>query len=236
MKRLRTTKQLTLSCPPIDEIPKPKLRIMFQNVQSLRKHFEEVKSNKDFQSADVLLFCETWLGEASSSNDNFEIEGFKKPLLINGWNNHRGLITYSKRKTNIGTKTVNEEFELVNIYFESKSFPYSIILFYKPPSSQNISTFLSTIETITKDPRQQHRTSIIMGDANLDLANATDTLRVQYINGMHNLNLKKLTNSTTTMYNSILDHTWISNNGTNNDHHVRTTYFSDHMPLLIYLN
>ena len=25
MKRLRTTKQLTLLCPPIDEIPKPKL-------------------------------------------------------------------------------------------------------------------------------------------------------------------------------------------------------------------
>ena len=56
MKRLRIEKQLTLACRPIDNIPKPKLRIMFQNVRSLRKHFEDIISNKEFQSADVVVF------------------------------------------------------------------------------------------------------------------------------------------------------------------------------------
>ena len=43
MERLRTKKQLTLVCRPIEDIPKPKLRIMFQNVRSLRAHFEDVR-------------------------------------------------------------------------------------------------------------------------------------------------------------------------------------------------
>ena len=167
MKRLRTTKQLTLSCPPIDEIPKPKLRIMFQNVQSLRKHFEEVKSNKEFQSADVLLFCETWLGEAGSSNDNFEIEGFKSPAKVQGWNDHRGLIAYSEFRFSVFPKIVNEDFELMHIYIKSKQHNYSLILFYRATSSNNITRFLAEVKKIMQNPQFQSNNFILLGDANI---------------------------------------------------------------------
>ena len=90
---------------------------MFQNVQSLRKQFEEIKCNKEYQSADVLLFCETWLDDQGTSNDNFNIEGFKKTKIIQGWNTHRGLITYSKQKTNNTHDFVCANFEIAKMTF-----------------------------------------------------------------------------------------------------------------------
>ena len=159
MSRLRTTKKLTLSlCKPIDDIPKPKLRIMLQNVQSLRKYFDDVKCNKEFQSADVLLFCETWLDEQGTSSDNFNIEGFKTPMKVRGWNKHRGLIIYSKKKMTITPKIVDEHFELMHLFFNATSLPYSIILFYRPPSSNNVSELISTFESIIMDPRRNKQT------------------------------------------------------------------------------
>ena len=105
MERLRTTRQLKLLCKPIEEIQKPKLRIIYQNVRSLRKHFQEIPNSNEFQSADVILFCETWIGDAGPSDQNFGLENFKTSMTVQGWNDHRGLIAYSKTSIEFGTKS-----------------------------------------------------------------------------------------------------------------------------------
>ena len=72
-----------------------------------------------------------------------------------------------------------------------------------------------------------------MGDANLDLTTPSDSKSLEYVKKMNNLNLIQLVRSPTRIYKSILDHIWISNNDTIRTHSVRTTYYSDHMPLLL---
>lgn len=72
-----------------------------------------------------------------------------------------------------------------------------------------------------------------MGDANLALINATDKITLHYKQSLENLNLKQLITDPTTMYKSALDHIWISNKNTKTFHSVRTTYYTDHMPLLL---
>ena len=120
MVRLRTEKQLTLVCRPIEDIPKPKLRIMFQNVRSVRAHFEDVKSSKEFQSADVLLFCETWLSESNYDIDNYKLDNFKEPDTCQGGTSHRGLVSFSKYKSTIATRKVCDDFELMqNLIYTS---------------------------------------------------------------------------------------------------------------------
>ena len=236
MQRLRSTKQLQLLCTPIEEIPKPKLRIMFQNVRSLRKHFQEIKHNKEFQSAHVLLFCETWLSDAGPSHETFLLDNFKSPTRIQGWNDHTGLITYCKYRNNTKTKTVREDFELMHIKIDSTSSPYSIILFYRPSSSHDVSNFIEEIKLIMTHPQQQNNTFVLMGDANIDLTNATNTIAHQYTKGLQDLNLKQLIRSPTTTYRSNLDHIWISDTNINTFHDIRTSYYSDHSPLLLDIN
>ena len=50
-----------------------RLFVMFHNVQSLNKHFLNVKSDKTFLSASVISLVETW----TKPSDNLEIESFK---------------------------------------------------------------------------------------------------------------------------------------------------------------
>ena len=61
--------------------------------------------------------------------------------------------------------------------------------------------------------------------------NATDSLTLEYIEKMSNLNLTQLISSPTTIYKSNLDHIWISNTDIEHFHSVEITYYSDHMPL-----
>ena len=79
---------------------------MYQNVKSIKKHFEDVKCNKEFQTADVLLFCETWIGEDGPSTDNYELDNFKTPVRVKGRNDHRGLMAYTKHKSRFTNITV----------------------------------------------------------------------------------------------------------------------------------
>ena len=192
-----------------------------------------MKSNKECQSADVLLFCETWLTEEGTSSENFEIDGFKSPIKVQGWNTHRGLVSYSKQKTKNSQKIVNEHFELMHLFFNAATLPCSIILFYRASDSDDVTMLTNFIESIIQDPRQKDKTIIVMGDANLDITNATDSRTLQYHEKMNNLNLTQLVSLPTTMHKSTLDHIWISSTNIDYTHNVRTTYYSDHMPLLL---
>ena len=153
----------------------------FASCSKMFNHYENILRtwNKEFQSADVLLFCETWLTEEGTSSDDFEIEGFRSPAKVQGWNTHRGLMTYSKQKSRTIRTIVNENFELMQFSFTAASLPYSIIVFYRS-SSNDLSDFIASMESIIQDPQQKNRIFVIMGDANLDLANATDSVTLQY--------------------------------------------------------
>ena len=52
MERLRTTRQLVLQCQPINELPKPKLRTMYQNERSIRKNHWSVLAGSESTHVD----------------------------------------------------------------------------------------------------------------------------------------------------------------------------------------
>ena len=137
---------------------------------------------------------------------DWSLENFKYPIRAQGWNDHRGLITYSKYKFKIAQTLIREDFELTHVLFPSSSNPYSIILFYRPSSSKNVTDFIESIQSMVEDPRRENQTMIILGDANIDLNLHNDTITQQYTQGLINLNLKQLITSPTTMFRSTIDH------------------------------
>jgi hypothetical protein len=58
------------------EQPEKTFKIIFQNVQSLHKHLEDLKNDYTYKDADVIICIEAW----SKADDKFEIPNF---LTIN---------------------------------------------------------------------------------------------------------------------------------------------------------
>ena len=50
------------------------------------------------------------------------------------------------------------------------------------------------------------------------------------------LNLIQLVTKSTTIFRSLIDHIWITQSNQNTSSDVRTTYYTDHMPLLLDIN
>lgn len=144
-------------------------------------------------------------------------------------------MTYTKEHLKTSTfHVVNEEYELIHIYVKINNNPYSMIQFYRPSSTHNVTNFIDRIEHIMCDNKRRNNTFIIIGDTNIDITSEeTNATTQEYMRRLQSLNLKQIIQSPTTMYKSTLDHIWISNKHTNHNSYVRTTYYSDHMPLLL---
>lgn len=142
--------------------------------------------------------------------------------------------THSKFRFPVFPKIVNEDFELMHIYIKSKQHNYSLILFYRATSSNNITSFLAEVEKIMQNPQLQSNNFILIGDANIDLTIADNNqFSKNYIEGLQTLNMKQIITIPSTLYKSISDHIWISNTNEKYFADVRTTYYSDHMPLIL---
>ena len=72
-KNTRSERTMKFSLEYPEESQGERLFVMFHNVQSLNKHFLNVKSDKTFLSASMISLVETW----TKPSDNLEIEGFK---------------------------------------------------------------------------------------------------------------------------------------------------------------
>jgi len=71
-KTMRSERMIKFSLEFPEEPQEETFYLMFHNVQSLNKHFLDVKSDKTFLSASMISLVETW----TKPSDNLEIEGF----------------------------------------------------------------------------------------------------------------------------------------------------------------
>ena len=78
MERLRTNKQIQLCYTPVYRMPPTAYRIVFHNTRSLHAHFEDVKSDPNYTSSDVICFAETRL----TSTDQDELYTIKDFHII----------------------------------------------------------------------------------------------------------------------------------------------------------
>ena len=65
--------------------------IAHHNIQSLRRHIEDLKQNTEIRKAHVICLSETWLTE-NSNFDSLSIEGYSLELVNSG--NGRGVAMY----------------------------------------------------------------------------------------------------------------------------------------------
>ena len=134
--------------------PKTKITHHVSKCEVTPKTLSRHQTQQRIQSADVLLFCETWLSDIGPSSDDWALDNFTYPTRSQGWNSHRGLITYSKYRTHRTHKLVHEDFEIMHMQFVSQRYPYSIVLSYMPSSSWDLTKFFEAIQqilTVEKD-------------------------------------------------------------------------------------
>ncbi|CAF3612463.1 unnamed protein product [Rotaria sp. Silwood1] len=72
-KTMRSERMIKFSLEFPEESQGERFYVMFHNVQSLNKHFLDIKSDKTFLFASMISLVETW----TKPDDSLEIEGFK---------------------------------------------------------------------------------------------------------------------------------------------------------------
>ena len=70
------------------------LRVASLNVSSLRKHFEDVRTDPHLQHADILCLQETWLHKDEEEQHHYRLEGYNSHFLSQG--RGKGIAVYAR--------------------------------------------------------------------------------------------------------------------------------------------
>ena len=176
-----------------------KIRLLFQNVQSLRKNFCIATKQPFFDIATFNIFCETWLMSSdtlpSTFNDMF-ITRLDFPTCNSNQRHRGGFVIFSKVRLDITSEVTNNVqiacFEFMNLLF---------IFVHRRPSETPISLFK---ECLSQKFRQQKKPTIVMGDFNVNLkCDNSSFLRFMGSEGFH-----CLIDDTTTKEHTLLDHVY----------------------------
>lgn len=138
MERMRKEALLTLSYLPLYKTEKNQLKIIFNNVRSLHRHFNEIKHEPNIVASDVIGFSETRL--TINDEQNFILEGYQ--ALFNheerGKRNrpHHGTALYVKCDHLITfiSNFRNSSVEFIIALIDFKDYgEVQIVVFYKFP-------------------------------------------------------------------------------------------------------
>ena len=72
------------------------LRVASLNVSSLRKHFEDVRTDPHLQHADILCLQETWLSVEEEEGTRYELEGYYGSFFLSQGRG-KGMAVFSRR-------------------------------------------------------------------------------------------------------------------------------------------
>ena len=96
MKEARDKYKLQLSYVPLYTFSDNKLKVIYNNVRSYKRHYNDVKNNYDILSADVVVVAETWLS-SKDKTENYSIQGYNAYRMDqqSTAHSHHGLIVYA---------------------------------------------------------------------------------------------------------------------------------------------
>ncbi|KAK3915793.1 ATP-dependent DNA helicase pfh1 [Frankliniella fusca] len=203
------------------------LKIMYHNVQSLRKHHNLIRNDKIFTSNDILILGETW----NKDTDNIEIKGFHN--IVN--------ITTSERKHKPQGVSIYVKKGLKNIItadtlsLEGKGRIQGGILEYKNLSIIGLYAKPNTTKELWKNffknlELSSRKKVIIVGDFNID-SNKVNTKH--FLNKLLQKYKLKLQNKGMSSTHSNTNLTCVVTNT-----HITTgtynSFFSHHLPVFIH--
>ncbi|CAF1310151.1 unnamed protein product [Rotaria sordida] len=163
-KTMRSERKIKFSLQFPEESQGEKIYLMFHNVQSLNKHFLDVKSDNTFLSASMISLVETW----TKPSDYLEIERFK---IVQRPHSHHiqkpfGQIIYFKYESiaEICKYSGKNHIEYSSIKIDH----FCIISIYNSPNSSFdiVKRHINEVITVSKRFCQN---LIVVGDFNIDL-------------------------------------------------------------------
>ncbi|CAF1407300.1 unnamed protein product [Rotaria sordida] len=227
-KNVRSEQMLKFSL----EFPKEsqeRFYLMFYNVQSLNKHFLDVKSDKTFLSASIISLVETW----TKSSDSLEIEGFKivQRRDCNDIRKPFGQITYLKNDLNYENILEKCEYSGKNHieHCSIKIDDFCIISIYNLPNS-SFDVVKRHINEVTTVSKRFCENIVVVGDFNIDLKIKTNHKFIDYMESFGLTLINKL-NKNSTNAKTQIDYCFTNGNGLKSDYFESLTSF--HKPIWI---
>ncbi|KAK3930928.1 Halomucin [Frankliniella fusca] len=145
------------------------LKIMYHNIQSLKKHVNLVRNDRNFTSHDILLFGETWLKQ----NEVVKIHGYKQisQTAASPISKPQGVAIFIKKDLLTSIDTTNslvlkDKCGRIDVAWIKLKKHTVVAVYAKPKTSLHLwNTFFKKI------PLQTNTHTIIMGDVNIDSKN-----------------------------------------------------------------
>lgn len=215
-------------------------KIILQNIQSLNKHFADLKNDARFKQADIICLTETWL-RADSDIRNCLLMGYKFHHLPR----HAAYSYDSEMHSSLGLSKGggvgvylkdDQEYDVIpligmnieGIAITMKNEDVLFLCVYRPRLA-NMKAFLGNLQHVLNFLSNKSGNIVIMGDFNED-AKQNGPIQTFFKNKKY----RQLVNFSTTEGGTILDHVYISNN-MQIDVRQLPTYYSYHDGLILTL-
>ena len=150
MKEARDKYKLQLSYVPLYTFSDNKLKVIYNNVRSYKRHYNDVKNNYDILSADVVVVAETWLS-SKDKTENYSIQGYNAYCMDqhSTAHSHHGLIVYARNCIAIHDvkKFPGQHMEAISVVIQKGILWYNLVGVYISPhtSVEKLHGFLDNI-------------------------------------------------------------------------------------------
>ena len=227
MDRLRMNR--TIQPASVSTLPSNATKVCFFNCRSLRKHFQDLTSDSNLMSTDIIGLAEARLWDVLDIN--FSIPSFNVLAATSVQSSH-GLLVYYRNNLQIDhivSKTVSYiEYTLLCVGDTVIGFVYC------PPNKANSANVRCFLETVKDDVAQyQYRPVkylVLLGDFNYDYCPSTQLARLF----SDSFQLRQLIHGVTSDYGSCLDHIYTDmDNSLVEGFGTLESYYSDHKPVYL---
>ena len=208
------------------QAPTKQLKVMYHNVQSLKKHVNLVRNDKNFTSADVLIFGETW----TKFDESIKIKSFRliQQTSLQSTRKPGDVSIYVKKYLqkqilNSASYILKDNAGQIDVAWIELKHTFIIGTYAKPQTSILLwNKFFKSLPHYIG-----HKTVIIMGDVNVDSCKkSTYSLFVPILKKFNLKHINK--NMPTTYKNTALD--WVlSNKNISSGRYC--SFFSYHDPI-----
>jgi exonuclease III len=197
------------------------IKIMYHNVQSLKKNYIDIISDPNYMEADILLFVETWLIE----EENINLTNFNLVSQITSKKERKayGCAIYSKLECQLLFKI---KFQDKKTYFNCIGISLNnmdILLIYTSVNTTKHDLLSQVDECL---PKVKNDKVMIIGDFNIDVMSDSNK---DFVSSMNNKGFLLLNNGVTTNGNTQIDLVFARNFKTTIN--TYESYFSYHKPL-----
>jgi ATP-dependent DNA helicase PIF1 len=237
MARLRRT-PLTLHVLPLCDLIQEKvpssLTLLLQNVQSLHKHWEDIKCIKGIEGIDLTLFVETMLENPLDQYRKLDnsirttVGSFVEEVShVEG-----GLLACCRSRVTLIHKQQDARMEIMAFFVKN----LKIILLHKKPSCPDKEFSIELQKVLRKRlPEEEFhmQPTVVLGDFNFNIA--TDILN-PIASQLTSCRFTQLLRRPTNIHNRVIDQIWISDADMVKKVVVLESYHSDHYPIFLHLD